>query len=329
MFSTVFIEKGQDGWGGPLLLEPSENKNKIVSITGGGIDEVSQKIADLSGGQAVDGFNEAVADQETLCVVINCGGMLRCGLYPKKEIPTINLVAIGPSGAFKDFMTEELYVSGVKQENVFRVENLEVFDALKPEPPVAIEAEEIVIEKEAAIKPKRKERKKNTRKNSENLLLNAGRETVDTAVKDILPMMVVFALMAGVIMYTGAGELMKDYLFPYLGTLPGLLLLSLFVAIPVFSPRLGSQAIVGQFLSLLIGIGIALSALPIYLALPALFAVNAQAGCDSLKKALAMAEADEDSTEIGVKAILISRLLTGPLSVGLAIMIALWLYGLM
>ncbi|WKY45266.1 PTS sorbitol transporter subunit IIB [Eubacteriaceae bacterium ES2] len=327
MFSTVFVEKGQNGWGGPLLIEATEKKNKVVSITGGGIDEVSQKIADLSGALAVDGFNEAVSDEETLCVVINCGGMLRCGLYPKKEIPTINLVAIGPSGAFKEFMTEELYVSGVNQENVFLVESLEVFDALKPEPAVDNEKLEEMVEKKTPLKPERKNKK--NRKKSGNVLLHAGRETVDTTLKDILPMMVVFALIAGTIMYTGLGDLMKSYVFPYLGTMPGLIVLALICSLPFVSPRIAPFAIAGQIFSLLIGIGIALGAVPIYLSLPALFAVNAQAGCDFLSDALSQVEADEATKEISIKAVRISRLISGPLSVVMAIAISLWLYDLM
>jgi PTS system glucitol/sorbitol-specific IIB component len=34
----------------------------------------------------VDGFFTIVPDNEVACVVINCGGTLRLGIFPKKQI---------------------------------------------------------------------------------------------------------------------------------------------------------------------------------------------------------------------------------------------------
>ncbi|WKY48268.1 PTS sorbitol transporter subunit IIB [Eubacteriaceae bacterium ES3] len=334
MYSTVFIEKGKNGWGGPLLIEPNEEKDKIVSITGGGIDEVTLKIAQLTGAVAVDGYNEAVTDEETACVVIDCGGMLRCGLYPKKEIPTINLVAVGQSGPFKEFMTKENYVSGVTPDNVFRVDSLEIFDIELPEPVVSNKLEEVVTEAEevtfeADTKKERKPRIKVQRASLTDIVIDAGKDAVDSAIRDIIPFMLFFALIAGAVMYTGLGDLMKEYLFPYLASVPGLLILAFICSIPLISAKIGSNALVGQLLSVLIGIGIALGAVPVYLALPALFAVNAQAGCDLISDVLTLGEADENDREIGQKAVLIARLLTGPGAVLIVLFISLWLYGLL
>ena len=54
MYKPVIVRRGSGGWGGPLTLVPTEEKHKIVSITGGGIHPLAVKIADMCGGEAVD-----------------------------------------------------------------------------------------------------------------------------------------------------------------------------------------------------------------------------------------------------------------------------------
>jgi PTS system glucitol/sorbitol-specific IIB component len=71
-FKAVKIQKGAGGWGGPLIIKPEEGKDKIASVTGGGIDPVAQRIAELTGGTAFDGFKSSVPEDEICCVVIDC-----------------------------------------------------------------------------------------------------------------------------------------------------------------------------------------------------------------------------------------------------------------
>lgn len=56
MYKTITIKAGSGGWGGPLTISPTEKCNKILSVTGGGIHPVAQRIAEMTGGEAVDGF---------------------------------------------------------------------------------------------------------------------------------------------------------------------------------------------------------------------------------------------------------------------------------
>ena len=42
----------------------TEKCHKILSVTGGGIHPVAQKIADMTGGEALDGFKTTAPDEE-------------------------------------------------------------------------------------------------------------------------------------------------------------------------------------------------------------------------------------------------------------------------
>ena len=36
-YQAVKVSKGRGGWGGPLVIQPTDQRNKVVSVTGGGI----------------------------------------------------------------------------------------------------------------------------------------------------------------------------------------------------------------------------------------------------------------------------------------------------
>jgi PTS system glucitol/sorbitol-specific IIB component len=117
-YKKVRIKKGPKGWGGPLVIECKPGKDLIYSVTGGGIHPVAQRIADLTGGKPFDGFKSKAAFEEIAVAVIDCGGTARVGVYPMKKVPTVDIYPTSPSGPLFRFITEALFCSGVRPEDI-------------------------------------------------------------------------------------------------------------------------------------------------------------------------------------------------------------------
>ena len=150
-------------------------------------------------------------------------------------------------------------------------------------------------------------------------LYQAGRDAVDQVVVNILPFMAFISLVIGIILATGVGDAIANLLTPLAGSLVGLLILSVIIALPVLSPLLGPGAVIAQIIGTLLGSTlIANGSIPARYALPALFAINPQVGCDFIPVGLALGEAEPETVEIGVPAVLFSRLITGPVAVLIA-----------
>ena len=121
-YKKVRIKPGKRGWGGPLEVLPTDAKPYIYCVTGGGIHPVAQRIADLTGGIAFDGFRSKRGFDEIAVAVIDCGGTARVGVYPMKKVLTVDIHATKPAGPLSRFITQELFVSGVSEEDIELVE---------------------------------------------------------------------------------------------------------------------------------------------------------------------------------------------------------------
>ena len=330
MYQSIKIVAGKGGWGGPLVLVPTEVRSKIVSVTGGGIHPLAAKIAEMTGCTAVDGFSTGVPDEEILLAVVDCGGTARCGVYPKKGILTVNVLPVGKTGPLAQFITKELYVSAVDLSCLSYADEAESAAAAEAATAHAPKSKD---QAKAEIAAMQAGREKNfvTRLGIAiggvvNKFYAAGRETIDITVKSILPFMAFVSMILGIISVSGLGNVIANTISPLASSLPGMLIISLICAIPFISPVLGPGAVIAQVVGTLLGAQIGMGNIPPQYALPALFAINAQVGADFVPVGLSLGEADSETIELGVPAVLYSRVITGPLAVLIAYAASIGLY---
>ena len=325
-YKAVTISRGRQGWGGPLTILPTAQRDKIVAVTGGGIPPLAYRIAELTGGIAVDGFRAPPAESEMACVVVDCGGTARCGVYPRKRIPTINLTPVGQSGPLADFIKEDIYVSGVTPDLVVMADGSTPVTAAG----VAAAGAAAGAAKAATVAPMDQQGSGNglidfiarigrAMGRVVGIFFNAGRRTIDQVIRNVLPFMAFVTMLIGLILYTGIGDILAAPMGPLANNIVGLLVISAICGLPFLSPILGPGAVIAQVIGVaIIGPQIANGTIAPAMSLPALFAYNTQVGCDFIPVGLALGEAEPKTIEIGVPAVLFSRQIMGPVSVILA-----------
>jgi len=333
MYKTIKINAGDGGWGGPLTVTPTEKCHTVLSVTGGGVHPIAQAIADMSGGVAVDGWKTTLPDEEIMVAVVDCGGTARCGVYPKKGIFTVNLMPVGQSGPLAQFITPEIYCSAVKEKDIEVLGDAPEEAAAAAAKPAEDKGPKTKAEAKAEIAAANEGKKQGfvVRLGKGvgyvvGQFFQAGRDTIDMVIKNILPFMAFTSTILGIISASGLGNVIAKTIAPLCGTLPGMLVICFICSLPFLSPILGPGAVIAQIVGTLLGSQFAMGAIPAQYALPALFAIDGQVGCDFIPVGLSLGEAEPETIEYGVPAVLFSRIVTGPLSVLIAFAFSIGMY---
>ena len=334
-YRPVTISRGDGGYGGPITVTPTPERHKVLYMTGGLQEpEPLKKILAISGMEAVNGNQESCPDEEVALAIIDCGGTLRCGIYPGKGIPTVNILATGRSGPLAKYMTEDLYVSAVTSDQVSAAYGPERADQAP-----AFEKEESSGFQEAAedLAEGKKRKKIRSLERAMEPAMAAGRlislfrqaaaEAVKTCLEMILPFMGFAALFVGICKGSGLTRFLAELIGPAEGSLPGLMILGIVCSIPGLSAVLGAGAASAQIFSTVIGTLITSGSLAPAMALPALFAINCQCACDFIPVGLGMTEARPETVQVGIPAVTISRFATSWIRILIAVVFSIGLYG--
>ena len=342
-YRSIRVEKGSGGFGGPLVITPTEKRNKVMFITGGGAEpECLQKIVDITGLIPVNGFKTNCPEDELALVIIDCGGTLRCGIYPQKRIPTINTNPVGKSGPLAKFITEDIYVSGVTSKQISPADGPAVEVQTAEENIEDVEEKVEEIKKDGGAKFTADMKVSETLAAQEkksiitiiglgagkvvNTFYQAARDAIQTCITTLLPFMAFVSMLIGIINGSGFGNAFASLLTPLAGNIFGLVILGIICSIPGLSALLGPGAVIAQIVGTLVGAEIGKGNIAPSLALPALFAINTQGACDFIPVGLGLAEAETETIEVGVVSVMYSRFLTGWIRVIIAYFASFGLY---
>ena len=346
-YRSIRIVSGDGGFGGPLVITPTPEKHTVIYMTGGNREpEPLARILGLSGMQAVNLGKDSCPEEEVALAIVDCGGTLRCGIYPKKGIPTVNIMATGKSGPLAQYITEDIYVSAVTSEEVslaneewsdcesdlidtsFEEQSSASQHTTAQANGVTAQANGVIEEAESSADSRLSQALGPVIAVSKviSIFQQSARDAVRTCLEMILPFMGFAALFIGICRGSGLTEFLAGLMKPMSASVLGLLAIGVICSIPGLSAVLGAGATAAQVFAAVIGELIATGGIMPALALPALFAINCQCACDFIPVGLGMTEAKKETTQVGIAAVTMSRFLTGWIRILIALVFSIGLY---
>ncbi|WP_425585498.1 PTS glucitol/sorbitol transporter subunit IIB [Yokenella regensburgei] len=236
----IHIPPGPGGSGTGFWL-PVRSGKVILCLTGRDFHPVAIELAAITESELVNGYTTLPPDEHLLCVVIDDPGSLLCGLYSQKRIPVINIRRGRYTGHLASFMTSATYVSGVTLSELARADMRTVPDPVSPPLPVSPPVVRHQPPTPRGIKRLAIGEVRLALWAGEMLplLRDAAREAIQLALRDILPFMALIALLMALAENPTLGSAIELLLTPLVGSVWGLLLLSVICSFPFLSPLLG------------------------------------------------------------------------------------------
>lgn len=158
------------------------------------------------------------------------------------------------------------------------------------------------------------------------VIFASARKSFKTVLETIIPFLIFVTTMFTLITGTGVGMVIAEALTGLASSPIGLIALAMVITFPLISPVVGPGAVIQQTIGTLIGGLIAQGSVPLSMALPAVFAVHQPSGSDFVPVGMSLSEAEPETIEIGVPAVLYSKFIIAPIEVGLAVIIGLLLF---
>lgn len=152
-------------------------------------------------------------------------------------------------------------------------------------------------------------------------VVQAARDSFKLCLEQIIPFIIFVSTVFTFITETGVGNVIADAL-SNLATSPiGLLIMGLIITFPLFSPIIGPGAVIPQVIGTLIGGLIGTGDVPLAMALPTVFAIHQPCGADFIPVGMSLTEAEPETMELGVSAVLFAKFIIAPIEIILAIII--------
>lgn len=158
------------------------------------------------------------------------------------------------------------------------------------------------------------------------VIFESAKKAFKVALQTIIPFMIFVSTVSTLILTTGLGNIIAQGLTGLTSSWIGLLVLSLIITFPLISPIIGPGAVISSIIGTLIGALIGTGDVPLSMALPAVFAIHQPSGSDFIPVGMSLMESEPETVEIGVPAVLYSKLIIAPVEVGLAIIIGAILF---
>ena len=153
-------------------------------------------------------------------------------------------------------------------------------------------------------------------------IVQSAKNSFKIVLETIIPFLIFVTLMFTLITKTGLGGLIANGLSGLANSAIGLIVMALVITIPIISPIIGPGAVIPQTIGALVGGLIAAGSVPLSMALPAVFAIHQPCGADFIPVGLSLTDAEFETAEVGVPAVLFAKFIISPIEVILAVIVA-------